>query len=54
MHRASESLNDLREAISRDAAEYREAAREDEDFDNLRLDPTLGPEFERLVAEPED
>ncbi|KKL36255.1 hypothetical protein LCGC14_2368290, partial [marine sediment metagenome] len=23
-------------------------------FDNLRSDPTLGPEFERLVAEPEE
>ena len=51
LHRASESLNGLREAISRDA-EYREAARadEDHDFDNLRSDPTLGPVFERLVA----
>ncbi|MCH7999453.1 MAG: tetratricopeptide repeat protein [Chloroflexi bacterium] len=51
--RLKESLNGLREAISRDA-KYRKMAREDEDFDNLRADPKLGPEFERLVAEPEN
>lgn len=50
--RLSESLAQLKEAISRDA-KYRQTAREDEDFDNLRSDATLGPEFERLVAEPE-
>ena len=48
-----ESLNDLKEAVSRDP-KHRKMAREDEDFDNLRADPKLGPEFERLVAEPED
>ena len=52
-HRASESMKGLREAISRDA-EFREAARADEDFANLRSDPKHGSEFERLVAEPED
>lgn len=51
--RFKESLKDLKEAISRDE-KYRKMAREDEDFDNLRSDPTLGDEFERLVAEPEE
>ncbi|GAG20494.1 unnamed protein product, partial [marine sediment metagenome] len=50
--RLKESLNDLKEAISHDAT-YRKIAREDNDFDKLRSDPTLGPEFERLVAEPD-
>lgn len=52
LDRANESLKDLKEAISRDE-KYRKMAREDEDFANLRSDPTLGPEFDRLVAEPE-
>ncbi len=52
LHRASESLKDLKEAISRDD-KFRKMARDDEDFGNLRSDPTLGPEFERLVAEPD-
>lgn len=47
--RLKDSLNDLKEAISRDA-DNRKAAREDEDFENLRSDARLGPEFERLVA----
>ena len=51
LHRASESLKDLKEAITRDD-KFRKMARDDEDFGNLRSDPTLGPEFERLVAEP--
>ena len=53
MGRLREALEHLQEAISRDA-KCRKMAREDEDFENLRSDPTLGPEFERLVAEPED
>lgn len=53
MARFKQSLHDLKEAISRDE-KNRKDAREDEDFANLRSDPTLGPEFERLVAEPED
>ena len=53
--RLKESLSDLKETISRDSR-YRKSAREDKDhdFDNLRADPELGQEFERLVAEPED
>ena len=52
MGQIEKSLDDLKEAISRDP-KYRRMAREDEDFDNFRSDPTLGPEFQRLVAEPE-
>ena len=52
MGRLEESLDQLKEAISRDPT-YRQMAREDEDLENLRSDPKLGPEFERLVAEPE-
>ena len=53
MGQIEKSLDDLKEAISRDA-KYRAMAHEDEDFDNLRSDPEFGPEFERLVAEPEE
>lgn len=53
MARLPEAFRELKEAISRDA-KCRDMAREDQDFENLRSDPTLGPEFERLVAEPED
>jgi len=48
-----DSLNDLKATISRDA-EYRSRAREEARFGDLRKDPELGPEFERLVEEPED
>lgn len=51
--RLQDSLNDLKEAISRYEI-YRMIAREDEDFNNLRSDPALGPEFEALVAEPKE
>ena len=51
MGRLREALEQLDEAISRDE-KYRKIAREDEEFDNVRSDPTLGPEIERLVAEP--
>ena len=55
MGRLKGSLDDLKKAITRDP-QYRRTTREDEDndFENLRSDPKLGPEFERLVAEPED
>lgn len=53
MGQLKESLSDLEEAISRDA-KFRKIARHSEDFTNLRSDPKLGPEFQRLVAEPED
>lgn len=53
MRRLKESLSDLKVAVSRDA-KFRKIARHSEDFTNLRRDPTLGPEFQRLVAEPED
>lgn len=52
MSRLTEALDQLEEAISSDAT-FRQAARTDKDFANLRSDPALGPEFERLVAEPE-
>ncbi len=54
MGRFKESLDDLRRSIDLDE-NSRVLAREDEDhdFDNLRSDPTLGPKFEGLVAEPE-
>jgi tetratricopeptide (TPR) repeat protein len=53
MDRLLEALDQVKEAITRDG-KYRKMAREDDDFANLRADLTLGPEFERLVAEPED
>ncbi len=53
MGRPAQSLDELKHAVSSDET-YRRMAREDADFDNLRSDPVLGPEFERLVAEPED
>ncbi|MCH7578287.1 MAG: tetratricopeptide repeat protein [Chloroflexi bacterium] len=53
MGQLKRSLADLRDAIGKDP-KYRPLAREEEDFGNLRSDPTLGPEFERLVGEPED
>ena len=52
MERLTDAFSRLQEAISIDS-KCRLQAREDEDFDNLRSDPTLGPEFERLVAEPD-
>ena len=52
MGQFKESLDDLRRSIDLDEVN-RVSAREDEDFANLRSDPTFGPEFERLVAEPE-
>ena len=53
MGRLQQSLEHVRKAISHEA-KWRETAREDEDFESLRSDPTLGPQFERLVAEPEE
>ena len=54
MGQLKRSLADLRDAIAKDT-KYRSIIREDrdQDFANLRSDPALGPEFERLVAEPE-
>ncbi len=52
MGRLSEGLDALKAAILA-SDECRLKAREDEDFGNLRSDPEFGPEFERLVAEPE-
>jgi hypothetical protein len=51
--RPRESLVDLKLAVLSDD-KFRAAARRADGFDNLRADPELGPQFERLVAEPED
>lgn len=48
--RLQESLADLTRSISL-TPQRRKGARADSDFDNLRNDPTLGPEFLRLVGE---
>ncbi len=53
VHRLPESLEQLKQALP-GAPAHRKEARDDEEFANLRSDPKLGPEFERLVAEPED
>jgi hypothetical protein len=43
------SLNELRQVIAADG-HYAETAADDADFDALRLDAALGPEFDALVA----
>lgn len=50
--RLPQALRQLEQAIALNS-DNRASAREEDDFDNLRSDAKLGPEFERLVAEPE-
>jgi len=50
MGKFEEALRDLEAAITRDE-KYRQMAKTDEDFDNLRNDPKYGPRFRALVGE---